>query len=135
MKDINPLKVQGIFLIIFLIIQYTLGMITNLFVTFPTHKTNGQLYAFAWTQIPLALHIIVGIFLLLSALSLIFRSISQKDRSWIFASLIGGLAILSAGINGAIFVSTQMAIYSLLMAFSFIIAFISYGWGIYSSKY
>jgi hypothetical protein len=107
-------------------------MITNLFVQFPQNKSNGQLWEFAWSQIPLALHIIIGILLLICAIFIIIKSIQQKNRAFIIISSFGGIAILLAGMFGAIFITTQLSIYSFIMSLSFLIALISYGWGFYS---
>lgn len=135
MERKETLKQHGTFLLIFLILQYLLGMTTNLFVQFPQDKRDGQLWEFAWRQLPLAAHIILGILLLLGALVLVIKAIRQKNKPWIILSSFGALSILIAGMSGAIFIPTQMAIYSFVMAFTFIVALISYGWGLYISNH
>lgn len=134
MEKKETLKFHGIVIIVLLILQYLLGMITNLFVQFPQDKHGGQLWVFAWKQIPLAAHIILGILLIIGSIVLVIRAMRQKNKSWIIASIIGVLSILVAGVSGAIFIPSQAAIYSFIMSISFIAAFISYGWGIYVSK-
>lgn len=134
MKKMNSLSKQGLYIIGLLVVQYLLGMYTNMFVAFPENKHEGQLWQFAWHQPSLVLHILVGFSLLFGAISLVVRSIKQKNKSWIYASSIGTIAILSGISVGALFIPTQIDIYSFLMAISFIIAFIALGWGIYASK-
>ena len=133
MKNKSSLNKYAIVLIIILIVQYLLGMFTNSFVQFPQGKNEGQLWEFAWSQIPIAAHIIVGSLLLFGAIIFVIRSIRQKNKSWITASIIGGVGILISGMSGAFFISTQQDIYSYLMSIFFLVAFISYGWGLYSS--
>jgi len=130
----ETLKTHGIVIFILLILQYLLGMFTNLFIQFPQDKHDGQLWEFAWKQIPIAAHIIIGILLLIGALVLVVRSIRQKNKQWIIISSIGAISILIAGVSGAIFIPTQTATYSFVMSLSFIIAFVSYSLGIYRSK-
>ena len=128
------LKKQGIGMVIALIIQYLLGMITNLFVQFPDTKNEGKLWLYAWSQTSLALHIVLGILLLLGSVILLIRAFVRKDGAWILASTLGFLTILGSGIAGAIFVTKQSDVYSLAMALGFIVAFLSYFWGIYKGK-
>ena len=134
MNNQNPLKIHGVIIIILLIIQYILGMFTNMFVKFPDNGTTGQLWEFSWKQIPLALHILVGLSLLISAVALVARAIRSKNNKWITVSIIGTLAIVVAGASGATFIPTQKDLYSFVMAMAFIIAFISFSWGFFSSK-
>lgn len=124
----------GIIMLGLLALQYVLGIATNLFVMFPQKKDAGQLWEFAWKQPPLAIHIILGIILIVVAIVILTQSIGQKNKLWITISAIGVLTILIAGISGAIFVQTQTAAYSFIMSISFSVAVIVYGWGVYASK-
>ncbi len=130
----HSLHAHAIGMIMLLTIQYLLGILTNLFVHFPEYEHGGQLWVFAWKQIPLALHIIVGILLLFGTIALMIRSFLQKDRTWSIASSIGGVSVLGAVIAGAVFIPTQTESYSLIMAFTFLIALFSYFWGLYKTR-
>jgi hypothetical protein len=124
----------NVFLILFLlVIQYLLGMLTNLFVQFPQNQNAGQLWEFAWKQISLASHIVVGISLLVVAVVLVIRAIVKKNKNWIIASTIGLVSIFVAGYAGASFVTNQSAVYSFAMSFGFIAALLSYISGAYFS--
>ncbi len=126
----NSLTTHALSIIIALVIQYILGMTTALFVSFPEGAQDKQLWEFAWTQLPLALHIIVGLVLFIGSAALVVRAIRHKDRQWTIASSIGFAAILIAGIMGAKFIPTQVDGYSYVMALAFIVAFVAYGWGL-----
>lgn len=132
----NPvsLKPHAIGMIIVLTIEYLLGMFTNLFVAFPQGEKQGQLWLFAWRQVPLALHIIVGFLLFLGTIVLLVRAILRKDKRWIYASSISTISVFAAIVGGSIFIPTQSAIYSFIMAVTFLIALFSYFWGLYSSR-
>lgn len=134
MKKRDTLTKQGIALIIFLVLQYLLGMATNLFVQFPEKGNDVAMWKFTWSRIPLALHIILGIGLLIGSVALLLRSLRQKNKIWIKASLAGMISILISGVAGSEFVSSQADIYSFIMAAGFIAAILSYGWGAYKSN-
>jgi hypothetical protein len=130
----RSLQPHAIGMIGVLVVQYLLGMFSSLFVSFPEGAKDKQLWFFAWRQIPIALHIIVGLLLFLGTLALLIRAVATKGRTWIIPSSIALGAVFIAAITGAIFISTQTDWYSFIMAISFIIALLSYFWGIYMSK-
>ncbi|MCL4338664.1 hypothetical protein M1271_03175 [Patescibacteria group bacterium] len=133
-KEKNKLIPHDVFLIVFLVIQYLLGMFTNLFVQFPQNTGERQMWEFAWSQPPLALHILVGTGLLLGLTVLVVRSVRYKDANWIKVSVVGTLAILIAEVAGAVFVPSQSDTYSFIMAVCFIITLLAFGWGVYKNK-
>ena len=134
MKQTNILKRLGVWMIVILIAQYVLGMTSNLFVTFPTDGGPGLFWEFAWHQIPLALHIIVGTLLFVFSIVLLVVAIKQKAKRWITAGIVGVISIFVAAYAGAQFVNTQSAIFSYVMSLFFIIAFVSYGLATYVFK-
>lgn len=117
-----------------LIIEYLLGISTNVFVQFPEGKYGKQLWAFAGQQLPITLHIIIGFLLLLGTLALFIRAIITKSTSWIRTGSIALVAVIAAIVTGSLFIPTQSAGYSFIMALSFIIALLAYFWGIYRNK-
>jgi len=123
------LKKLGRWMIGILVVQYVLGMTSNLFVNFPDSGGPGIMWKFAWKQIPVALHILVGISLLIFSIAILVIAIKKKAKTWIITGTVGLISILIAGFSGAQFVSTQNNVYSYLMSIFFIIAFVSYGWG------
>jgi hypothetical protein len=76
----NSLRKQGIGMIAILTIQYLIGMASNIFVKFPNSSNQGLLWEFAWKQLPIAFHIIIGILLILGSIVLFIRSIVSKNK-------------------------------------------------------
>src|SRR5258708_4319296 len=100
MAKVNSLKTHTLGLIIGLSLEYILGMTTNLYVHFPEGVKEGAAWEFAWSQIPLAAHIILGLLLVVGASALVVKAIKAKDKNWIRTSVIGFLAILTSGLGG-----------------------------------
>ena len=126
------LRTHGVIILILLILQYGLGMFTNLFVEFPEGQSETQTWEFAWKQWPLAAHIILGLGLFTLAVLLCIRSARVRNKRWILASGVGLLSIFVAGASGAAFIPTQMEAYSFSMALSFVVAVVAYRWGLVS---
>jgi len=118
-----------------LTIQYILGMISNLFVQFPDTSVQGQLWQFAWSQISIAAHIILGLLLFINAIVILNRALTYKDRTWTVAASIGLVSILVAIYGGVRFIQTQNDPYSLVMSIAFILALLAYVWGLFKSKF
>jgi hypothetical protein len=130
----NSLRKQGIGLSIGLCIEFLLGMLTNLFVSFPDASQPKQHWEFARTQILLVSHILIGILLMVGAIVLVIRAYKLNNRVWKIASWLGLGSIILAIATGSEFVSSQSDVLSLGMAIFFLTALISYGWGIYQTK-
>jgi hypothetical protein len=128
------LRIHGLTLILGLIVQYILGMITNLFVTFPDTTIEGKLWEYAWSQISEASHIILGLLLFIGALVLLIRALRYKNRTWTIAASTGLGGILLAIYGGVRFIPTQNDPYSLVMSIAFIVALLALVWGFYASK-
>jgi hypothetical protein len=80
------LRVHGMTLILGLIVQYILGMFTNLFVQFPDTTIPAKLWEFAWAQVSEASHIILGLLLFIGTLVLLIRALAYKNRTWTVAA-------------------------------------------------
>ena len=130
----DPLIIQSHVLLGFLIVQYILGIVVNLFVQFPDTKKEALLWEFAKSQMPLVLHMVLGGLLFIGACVFIIRAIRSKNKQWIISASVGLVAILVAIIAGAQFIPTQNDSLSFVMALSFIVALVAYAWGIYKAK-
>ncbi|MDR3573702.1 MAG: hypothetical protein P4L50_07565 [Anaerolineaceae bacterium] len=128
------LRVHGMTLILGLIVQYILGMFTNLYVVFPKTSIPGQLWEFAWSQASEASHIILGILLFIGTLVLFIRALVYKNRTWTIAAGGALAGVLVAIYGGVSFIPTQMDPYSLLMSVAFIVSLLALLWGFYTSK-
>lgn len=129
-----------------LVIQYVVGMVTNLFVQIPSslssqYESGGAFYRYWWaalrwilanSSIFLQLHVIIGILLVIGSLIVVGISIAMKRRAWIAFSISGSIFTIGAGVNGMFFVSFgQHDINSLIMALAFLAAFVCYVAGYY----
>jgi hypothetical protein len=130
----GKLNIQAVVLIIFLVIQYALGMAANLFVQFPQNVSAGRLWVFAGSQTLIASHIVLGVLLLIGAAVFVGRAIRNKSQVWIIVSSIGLLAIIAAWGSGALFIPTQSSLYSYGMSIAFLVALIAYGYGLYLNR-
>jgi hypothetical protein len=111
-----------------LLIQYLLGMVVNLFVALPARHPGagagdyfaGSASSLAWVISGgpgwAAAHAAFGIALALAALAAIALTWRQGRRLATATSVLGALAILGAGFNGASFVDYGHDVSSMIMA-------------------
>ena len=132
-RQLHSLRMHGALLAIALVVQYALGMYVNLYISFPQNATEGQLWEFAWSQKPLAAHIILALLILLGAIVALVRAILYKNKTWIIADSVGLVAILAAGASGATFIPSQVDLYSYSMSLAFLIAILAYAWRLFGS--
>ena len=99
-KSQNGHRIYAFVIIGLLVIQYALGMVTNMFVQFPDTSDVGQLWEFTRSQLPSGAHMWVGVLLVLSAIIFVIRSAIKQNRSWIASSVVGLVAILTAFYGG-----------------------------------
>lgn len=130
----DPLKIQSYFILGFLVLQFLFGMFANLFVQFPNTRNEGVLWKFAGQQVSVAAHMFIALLLLIGGIVLLIRVIRKKDKQWIIAASVGLFALIIATFAGVQFIPTQQNVYSYIMAIAFLIAFVSYGWGLYLYK-
>jgi len=113
---------------IMLVIQYALGIGVNLYITVPTGKGVGQAFS---NGALLILHTVVGLLLILAALSMVVRAVIARHRPSIAASVVGLLAILAAAGAGAGFTSDGTNGASLGMALATGVALLCYIIGLF----
>ncbi len=130
----DSLNKQALGMLIGLIVEYLLGMSTNLFVKFPESGNEGVMWQFAKSQLLFNLHMYWGTLLLVGAVVLYIRAFLRKNKTWKIASGLGLASIIFAFIAGSSFVGNQNDMYSLVMAVAFLAAFLSYGWGLYKTR-
>ncbi len=130
---IGKLKQQAFGMIAGLVLQYLLGMYTNMFVEFPEGGNVGQNWEFAKSNPVLFLHILLGTLLIVGSLTLLVRSYLSKNKNWKIATGFGFGGIIIAWVAGEEFIGAQNDQYSLVMSVAFLVALLSYCWGIYKS--
>ncbi len=133
-KSQRSLRAHGILMIILLAVQYILGMINNFFVNFPQSTEPETMWRYAASQASEISHIFLGLLLFVSAVILVIRAIRARNRSWIIASVLGVIGILSAIYGGVTFIPSQNDQLSFVMAVAFMVALLAYGWGVYAGR-
>jgi len=123
-----------------LIVQFVVGMATNLYVTIPANHPGagssgsylgGALASVLWafsSGLPLLIiHIVIGILLLLSGIELVVHAVRSGRRATVWYASAGLTAIIFAAFNGASFLTYNLNISSLLMSVGFGAAVACYG--------
>lgn len=117
---------------IMLLIQYGLGVGVNLYVTLPAAGHGGRGLGQAFSNGPaLAVHTVLGLLLILTALSMVVRSVLARHRASIVTSVAGAAAILVAAGYGASFVRNGSNAASLGMALATGVALLCYIIGLF----
>jgi hypothetical protein len=111
-----------------LLIQYLLGMVANIYVVLPAHHPganaanyfSGSAAGLGWviTSGPawVAAHATFGMALVVAALAAIALTWRNGGRSGRTLAIVGALAILGAGFNGASFLTYGKSFSSMIMA-------------------
>jgi hypothetical protein len=105
-----------------LIVEFILGIIYNLYGTAPTSTKSIGLFS----SPDLALHVILGILLVIAALGQLIRAITVRHPLTIWMSAVGLVAIVAAGFAGLGFTGKGAAGASLGMSLAFAVALASY---------
>ncbi|HUE67743.1 MAG TPA: hypothetical protein VMP38_06140 [Candidatus Acidoferrum sp.] len=140
------IQLRGAYLsiLITLLVQFMLGMATNLFVQIPTNHPganppeyfSGVVQSVTWAilhgpSIWLVAHAVLGLLIVLSALGLLFRTIPTRNRLAITTSVVGALAVLAAGFNGGSYLNYHQDFSSMIMATFFGVAVTAYLVGLF----
>ncbi len=115
---------------------FILGMIANLFIEIPEGSAGSAAWSWVFSNSGVIVaHIILSTLLVAIALASLVLAFKAKNRTAILASSFGAVFTLVAYYFGAQFVSAgDSALSSLLMAFGFLGALVSYGIGVYKTK-
>jgi hypothetical protein len=122
--------------------QFLLGMQINLFISIPrSHPgSSGSDYlvrayqSVLWALshgVVLASHAGLGILILLLALWLALAAFRAPGAGLRWVSVLGLLAVLAAGFNGASYLSYHQDYSSMIMAAGFAVAVLCFSWVIY----
>ena len=116
------LRISSLGTVVLLIVQFILGMIYNLYGTAPTSTKSIGLFS----SPDLALHVILGILLVIAAVGQLVRAIGIRHWLSIWLSAVGLLAILGAGFAGLGFTGSGASGASLGMSLAFAVALACY---------
>ena len=129
--------------LIFLIVQFLLGMAVNLFVTISTNHPGanapeyfgGVVQSVTWAilhgHVLLQVHAVLGLLLVLNALGLLIAAIRTRSRDLVWVTSLGLFGVLAAGFNGGSFLNYNQDFSSMIMATFFAWAVVSYAVGLF----
>jgi hypothetical protein len=116
------IRLSSLGAVVMLIIQFILGVTYNLYGTAPTSTKSIGLFS----SPDLALHVILGILLVIAGLGQLIRAIGVRHRLSIWMSAVGLLAIVGAGFAGLGFTDSGAVGASLGMSLAFAVALACY---------
>jgi len=116
------LRMSSLGAVAMLILEFVLGIIYNLYGTAPTSAKSVGLFS----SPDLALHVVVGILLVIAAVGQLIRAISIRHALSLWMSAVGLVAIIAAGFAGLGFTGNGASGASLGMALAFAVALACY---------
>jgi len=119
-----------------LLALFIFGMIANLYIEIPEGLMGSDAWSWVFSSsVVIAIHAILGTLLLLTAIASLVFSFKTKRTAAVVASIAGLIFTLAAYYFGSDFVSAGGSeLSSLLMAFGFLGALVSYGAGVIKTK-
>lgn len=139
----SRLVVVNLVACLLLLVQYVLGLVTNLFVSLPANHPGanspdyfgGLVPAIAWvisqTSIWAAIHAALGLALVVGAVILAVVAVGARMPAYAATAIVGALAIVGAGFNGASFVIYGHDFSSMIMGGVWAVALACYVIGLY----
>jgi hypothetical protein len=133
-------------LLLLLALQFTIGMVVNLWVTLPASHpganasnyfagvVQGDAWALVTNDWSVQLHVIGGILIFVGAILLLVAAILRREALWIWVASLGLVGVMAAGFNGASFLNYGHNFSSLLMSAGFVVALCAYMAGLYFTR-
>ena len=116
-RRLSNLRRASLGALVMLIVQFGLGVGVNLYVSLPAAGSSGRKLSQAFSNSPLlALHVVLGLLLIVSAVTLLVRGIVARHTPVIALSAAGLLAIIFAATQGFSFVHNSTNEASMAMA-------------------
>jgi hypothetical protein len=127
-RRLSGLQRASLGALVMLVVQFGLGISVNLYTSLPAKGSAGD----AFSKGPvLALHVVVGLLLIVAAIGLLVRAIIARHGPVIAAAAVGLLAIATAATQGFSFVSDGTNAASLAMALTTGVAMLCYAIALY----
>ncbi|MFE3646278.1 hypothetical protein [Streptomyces sp. NPDC057579] len=110
------------------LVQAGLGLVVNLYVLYPAHHPgsptgaylSGAYEGFLWAvghgTAALAVHVVLGLALVLLAIVAAVGAVLLRQRAVAFWSVLGALLVIGSAVNGGRFLASGQIFNSLLMA-------------------
>lgn len=115
-----------------LLVMFILGMIANLYIEIPT---GGNAWAWVFTHSGvIASHAVLGTLLVLVSIASLVLAFLNHRAGWIVASALGLIFTAAAAYFGSSFLSADSELSSLMMAFGFLGALVSYASAVFQTK-
>jgi hypothetical protein len=115
-----------------LVVQFTLGIYVNLYVTVPdADRGHGIGQAIANGPAGLTLHIVLGLLLILAALEFLVLAARARQPALIAAATLGLLAMIGAAASGSAFVGSGKDGASMAMAALAAVGLLCYGTSVF----
>lgn len=128
-KQSGSLRRRVDVMVFFLILEYILGMVVNLFGEAPDE--TGKMQEPLWATLVFVTHGILGIILLIWAIFLFVSAGKLENKGWKGLAMWGMLSIIISAMGGIAVVGLREGnpaeISSLIMALGFLLSFIFYG--------
>jgi hypothetical protein len=132
----SPVRMMVVMMIIALLIQFLLGMYTNLFIALPRVTVQGsgalmpgmgRMMSVGFSDPVFMVHMIVGMLLALGAIATVIVAVSLKQTPFMIITVIGLISVLIAGYGGlTFFMNGQHNSASYTMAVGWLSAFTTY---------
>lgn len=132
----SPVRMMAVMMIIALLIQFLLGMYTNLFIALPRVTVQGsvasmfgmgRMMSVGFSDPVFMVHMIVGMLLALGAIATVVVAVSIKQTPFIIITVIGLISVLIAGYGGlTFFMNGQHNSASYTMAIGWLAALTTY---------
>ncbi|WP_053959794.1 hypothetical protein [Sulfobacillus thermosulfidooxidans] len=131
----NPIQAFSGIMVGLLLIQFVLGMYTNLYITLPTMNSQNQgipmgfhmMISRGFSSPVFMIHMMLGVFLVVFSLITALRSLSSAGSAPKLWAGIGLIAVIIAGYSGlTFFMDGQHNSDSLTMAIAWVIALSAY---------
>jgi len=111
---------------------FILGMIANLYIEIPA-ESNAWSWVFTHSSV-IASHAVLGTLLVVVSVASLVLAFLNHRVAWITASALGLIFTAAAAYFGASFLSAESELSSLLMAFGFLGALVSYALAVFQTK-
>jgi len=122
MSATRRLRMASLGVISTLILEFIFGIVHAVYGPYPAAGKPLGLFSNGW----LALHVIVAILLLISAVMLVIRAVSARQRQVLWLSVVGLVAIIVAGGAGIGYTRNGAHAASLAMSLAFAVALACY---------
>jgi hypothetical protein len=135
-KLLRTFRATVLLTLIALVLEFSLGMYTNLFVQFPDSLVAGNGWKWSMAQSPMIIaHVLLGTLLLATSLLVLGLGIGLKNKTAIGSSAAGLVMIGLAYLSGSAFLANiQVDGYSFSMALGFMGALAAYGAAYYLTR-